>query len=103
MPQNQLQVEEDFLNSQSFNVAEDILFRQVENEAVLLHIPAGMYYSLNETSIMFWEALRTQQPFAPVIEEITAEYEVEYSQVLDDLVAFLQDLLNYGLISRSSD
>jgi hypothetical protein len=103
MPQNQLQVEEDFLNTQSFNVAEDILFRQVENEAVLLHIPAGMYYSLNETSIMFWEALRTQQPFGSVIEEITAEYEVEYSQVLDDLVAFLQDLLNYGLISRSSD
>jgi hypothetical protein len=103
MPQNQLQVEEDFLNTQSFNVAEDILFRQVENEAVLLHIPAGMYYSLNETSIIFWEALRTQQPFGSVIEEITAEYEVEYSQVLDDLVAFLQDLLNYGLISRSSD
>jgi len=103
MPQNQLQVEEDFLNTQSFNVAEDILFRQVENEAVLLHIPAGMYYSLNETSIMFWEALRTKQPFGPVIEEITAEYEVQYSQVLDDLVAFLQDLLNYGLISRSSD
>ena len=103
MQQNQLLLEADFLNSQHFKVADDILFRKVENEAVLLHIPAGMYYSLNETSIMFWEALRTQQPFGPVIEKITAEYEVEYSQVLDDLVAFLQDLLNYGLISRSCD
>jgi hypothetical protein len=52
---------------------------------------------------MFWEALRTQQPLGPVIEKITAEYDVEYSQVLDDLQAFLQDLSNYGLISQSSN
>lgn len=103
MQQKQLLLEADFLNSQCFKVADDILFRKVENEAVLLHIPAGMYYSLNETSILFWEALCTQQPLGSVIEKITAEYEVEHSQVLSDLQAFLQNLLNYGLISHSSD
>ncbi len=103
MQRNQLQFEEDFLTSQRFNVADNILCRQVENEAVLLHIPTGMYYSLNETSLSFWEALCDRQPLAPVIEKITAEYEVEYSQVLNDLKTFLQDLSEYGLISRSSD
>jgi hypothetical protein len=103
MQQNQIQLEEDFLNSQCFNVVDNILFRKVENEAVLLHIPTGMYYSLNETSISFWEALCDRQPLAPTIEKITAEYEVDYSQVLDDLKTFLQDLSEYGLISRSSD
>ncbi|HAA27130.1 MAG TPA: hypothetical protein DCE56_04905, partial [Cyanobacteria bacterium UBA8553] len=38
MQQNQLLLETDFLNSQPFKVADDILFRKVENEAVLLHI-----------------------------------------------------------------
>jgi hypothetical protein len=103
MQQNQLQLEEDFPTSQRFNVVDNILFRKVENEAVLLHIPTGMYYSLNETSISFWEALCDRQPFAPVIEKITAEYEVEYSQVLNDLKTFLQELSEYGLICRSSD
>ncbi len=103
MTQDQLQLEKDFLSSQSFKVADDILFRQVENEAVLLHISAGMYYSLNETSIIFWEALRDRQPLSSVLEKITAEYEVEYSQVLGDLKRFLEDLSSYGLISRSSD
>jgi hypothetical protein len=32
-----------------------------------------------------------------------AEYEVESSQFLSDLKTFLQDLSEYGLISRSSD
>lgn len=103
MQQNQLRLEEDFLTSQRFNVVDNILFRKVENEAVLLHIPTGMYYSLNETSISFWEALCDRQPLAPVIEKIRAEYEVDYSQVLDDLKTFLQDLSEYGLISQSSD
>lgn len=103
MQQNQLLLEADFINSQRFKVADDILFRKVENEAVLLHIATGMYYSLNETSILFWEALCTQQPLGCAIEKITAEYEVEDSQVLSDLRAFLQNLLNYGLISQSSD
>lgn len=99
MHQDKLHFEENLIDSKRFKIANDILFRQVENEAVLLHIPAGMYYSLNETSIMFWEALRDQQPFGPVIEKITAEYDVEESQVLSDLKTFLQDLFSYGLIS----
>jgi hypothetical protein len=103
MQQTQLQLEEYFLSNTVFKVADDILFRKVEDEAVLLHIPTGMYYSLNDTSIVFWEALCNQQPLGSVIEKITAEYEVEYSQVLDDLKTFLQDLSEYGLISRSSD
>lgn len=43
-----------------FTIANDILYRQVNNEAVLLNIPTGMYYSLNEMGVKFWEALRTQ-------------------------------------------
>ncbi len=103
MQLNQLQFEEDFLTSPCFSIVDNILFRKVENEAVLLHIPTGMYYSLNETSLSFWEALCDRQPLGPVIEKIIAEYEVEYSQVLNDLKTFLQDLSEYGLISRSSD
>ncbi len=101
--QNQLQLHEDVLNTQCFKVAEDILFRQVENEAVLLHIPTGMYYSLNETSIIAWEVLCSQQPLCRAIEKITAEYEVESSQILNDLQDLVQDLLKYGLISQSSN
>jgi hypothetical protein len=103
MQESQLELKEDFLNTQRFKVAEDILFRQVQNEAVLLHIPTGMYYSLNETSIIAWDALCNQQPLSSAIEKITFEYDVEYAQVLSDLQAFLQDLLEYGVISQSSD
>ncbi|MEL6930658.1 MAG: PqqD family protein [Cyanobacteria bacterium J06600_6] len=83
---------------QKFTVAEDILFRQVEEEGILLHISSGTYYNLNETSILFWEALTDSKPLSPVVEQITNEYEVEREYVLKDLQTFLQDLSQNQLI-----
>ncbi|MGH2416648.1 MAG: PqqD family protein [Microcystaceae cyanobacterium] len=90
------------LEAQSFKVVEDILFRQIENEGILLHVPSGTYYSLSETSIMFWNALSNQQPLEPIVDQIIDEYEVEQAQVLSDLQAFLQDLLAFGLITATT-
>lgn len=102
MEEEQLEPEAGSLPIRNFAIADDILYRQVENEAILLHIPTGTYYSLNEMGVRFWEALHTQSP-ALVIEQIVAEYSVDYSQVHHDLLTFLNDLADYGIISWSSD
>lgn len=85
-----------------YTVANDILFRQVENEAILLHISSGTYYNLNETSIMFWQALADSKPLTPVVEQIINEYEVERECVLEDLQIFLQDLSQNQIITPSA-
>lgn len=87
------------LHQVKYIVAEDILFRQVEDEGILLHIPSSTYYSLSETSLKFWQALSDSKPLIPVVDEITNEYEVERECVLQDLQNFLQDLSNCGVIS----
>ena len=98
-----LNIEAVLRESKSFNVADDILISQIENEAILLHVSTGTYYNLNESSIPFWEALQNKQPLEPVVQQIINEYEVEPSQVLEDLQIFLQDLLEFGIIRDSLD
>lgn len=98
-----IEIEEILLNQKKFNFVDDILYREVENEAILLHIPTGTYYGLSETSILFWEALQAKQPLQPVVDRIIEEYDVEYSQVVEDLQIFLQDLLKSGIMIDSSD
>ncbi|AFZ34580.1 hypothetical protein Sta7437_1000 [Stanieria cyanosphaera PCC 7437] len=88
-------------DEKKYQVAEDILFRQVENEGILLHIPSGTYYSLSETSIMFWQALLDAKPLTPVVDQIINEYEVERDRVVADLQSFLQDLSDCNIISSS--
>jgi len=102
MSEEQVEPEGHLLQVQKFTFADDILYRQVEHEAILLHIPSGMYYSLNGMGIKFWEALQ-KHPSAIVIEQIVAEFSVEYSQVHQDLIAFLNDLSDYGIISWSCE
>ncbi len=98
-----LNIEAVLRESKSFNVADDILISQIENEAILLHVSTGTYYNLNESSIPFWEALQNKQPLEPVVQQIINEYEVESSQVLNDLQIFLQDLLKFGIINDPLD
>ena len=87
----------------SFDVIGDILVRQIENEAILMHIPTGAYYNLSETSLSFWEALQNQQPLQPVVNQIVNEYEVEPARVIEDLQIFLEDLLEFGMIREPSN
>ena len=99
----QLDTEKNILTQVSFKLSDDVLYSEVENEAILLHVSGGTYYNLSETSLPFWEALQNQQPLQPVVEKITNEYEVEREQVLKDLQDFLQELSNLGLIYQKSN
>jgi Coenzyme PQQ synthesis protein D (PqqD) len=87
---------------ESFAAGADILFRCVEDEAVLLHVPSGTYYGLSTTGILLWEAIQNKQSLLSVADAIVAEYEVEKSQVLEDLQVLLQNLLDNGLVVKAS-
>ena len=88
--------------NQKYAVASDILFRRIDDEGILLHISSGTYYNLNETSIMFWEALANSNPLTPVVEQVIDEYEVERECVLQDLQNFLQELSQNQIITLSA-
>ena len=89
--------------AKKYKVAEDILFRQVEDEGILMHVSSGTYYSLSETSILFWQALSNSKSLIPVVELITNEYEVKRDRVLEDLQSFLQDLSRSGIIFPTAE
>lgn len=99
----QITIDDSFITTASFKLVDDILFSNVGDEGVLLHLKLSEYYSLNETCLPFWEALQNHQPFEPVIEKMISEYDVERTQVICDLKAFLTDLSKLGLLLEISN
>jgi hypothetical protein len=93
-----MQLDPAFLSQPQFQVAQDILASEVDNELILLHIGSGSYYSLNETTLPFLQALEQQLPLAGALEQVIQEYAVERQQVLNDLHILLRTLQDYGLI-----
>lgn len=95
-----LTLDHDLMEHSIFQISDQVLFREIEQEAVLLHITNGSYYSLNETSLPFWQAIQEQLPLMDVVESIVRDYGVTREQVLADLQQFLEQLLAFNLITQ---
>lgn len=66
--------------------------------AVMMDIATGKYYNLGETGGRIWELL--ERPMTPdvLIRALTAEYDVSPEQCAADVMPFLQQLVQKGLL-----
>ncbi|MBI1879758.1 MAG: PqqD family protein [Chloroflexi bacterium] len=70
----------------------------VGEEAILINLNTGSYYSLNDTGTMFWGLLDGQRTIADCAQLIAAEYDVEANVVEADLLELAADFKQEGLI-----
>ena len=76
----------------------EAVYQTVGEEAVLINLNTGAYYSLNDTGTVFWELLDGRRTVAECARRIAADYEVEPEVVEADLLELATDLQNEGLI-----
>lgn len=82
----------------TFKIPDNVLFQEVDGEAVLLSLDEGCYYGLDELGTRIWKLIHQDLDRDQVVAAIVAEYEVEPEQARGDLDAFLNDLRESGLI-----
>lgn len=70
----------------------------VGEEAIIINLNTGSYYSLNHTGTRFWELLDGQRTIADCAHLIADEYEVETNLVETDLLELATEFKNEGLI-----
>ncbi len=73
-------------------------YQTVEEEAIIINLNTGTYYSLNDTGTMFWELLNGQRSITACAEVIAAEYDVEVDLVEADLLELAQNFKKEELI-----
>lgn len=82
----------------TLKIPDNVLFQEVDGEAVLLSLDEGCYYGLDELGTRIWKLIHQDLDRDQVVAAIVAEYEVEPEQARGDLDAFLSDLRESGLI-----
>ncbi len=70
----------------------------VGEEAILINLNTGSYYSLNDTGTRFWQLLDGQRTIADCAQLIAGEYEVEAAEVQTDLLELAAEFKAEGLI-----
>ncbi|MGH7075147.1 MAG: PqqD family peptide modification chaperone [Stellaceae bacterium] len=67
-------------------------------EAVMLSVKAGSYYGLNAVARRIWELLEAPNTLPALRDVICAEFEVDVETCEADLLKFVRELMDNGLV-----
>jgi hypothetical protein len=82
----------------SVQVPAEVLMRQLGDEAVLLHLGTETYFGLDEIGTRFWRALIERPSVEAAFEALRDLYDVDGDDLQRDLTAFLDELVDHGLL-----
>ncbi|HET9468335.1 MAG TPA: PqqD family protein, partial [Vicinamibacterales bacterium] len=76
-----------------------MLFRHLENEAVLLDLKSGTYFGLNEVGARAWHLIVERGSLATVLDALLDEFDAEREIVERDLLDLAAQLVARKLAS----
>lgn len=86
---------------QKYTVNKDnVVYRIIDREAVILNLDDGNYYNLNETGTEIWEAINGRKEPGRIISRFSKEYGMPQQQLHKDFLAFAEDLAGKGLVRK---
>lgn len=80
------------------SVSGDAVFRELEGEAVIVHLDSGMYYGLDPVGTRLWQLIDTLGQLQPVFDAALEEFEVEPERLQHDLLQLVSELASHQLV-----
>ncbi len=70
----------------------------VAEEAILIHLDTGTYFSLNKIGTEFWEALDGRKTIAEHAPSLAGKYAVDEQMVVGDLIELAEEMAGQRLV-----
>jgi len=80
-------------------ISDQVIFKPVGDEMVLLDFQSGMYYGLDPVGVRIWQLVAAQQPLGAVVEVMLAEFDVTREELERDVDALVEELERRGLVT----
>jgi hypothetical protein len=80
------------------SIPEQVLFRDLDGESVLLHLGSGQYFGLDEVGTLIWSLLSEGRSLHEIEETILSEYDASAEDVRDDVLRIVKELDQNGLL-----
>ena len=77
---------------------EDVLFRDLGGEAIVLSLETGKYYGLDEVGTRMWTLLSQHGQVEPAYRALLDEYDVTEEQLREDMLRFIEELASHQLL-----
>ena len=84
-------------------VSDDVVFRELDGEAVILNLDSGIYFGLDDVGTRFWQLIEQDGRVALALEALESEYDVETEVLRADVDRLVAALVEKGLMVREDD
>ncbi len=86
----------------SLRVGEDVVFRELDGEAVILNLASGVYFGLDEVGTRIWQLIEQHGGLRDVLARLREEYDAAPDVLEHDLVDLASQLAAKGLVVARS-
>jgi len=83
----------------SVRVARDVVFRELDGEAVILNLESGTYFGLDTVGTRIWRFCQDQGSLRSVWLAMQHEFDAPAEELQADLLAFVDELSSRGLVT----
>ena len=80
-------------------VPEDVIFRELDGEAIILNLATGMYFGLNEVGTRVWATVAASGTLGHAVDALAGEYDVDRPALERDVLELAGQLIDKGLVS----
>ena len=80
------------------SISDDAVFRELDGEAVILHLESGMYYGLDPVGTRLWQLIDAHHQLQPVFAAALEEFDVDPATLQKDLLQLVSDLATRQLV-----
>lgn len=80
-------------------VSDDAIFRELDGEAVILQLEAGVYFGLDPVGTRLWQLIEEHGSLRPVVDAALSEFDVERGDLERDLLDLVRVLADKQLVT----
>ncbi|MBI3403215.1 MAG: PqqD family protein [Acidobacteria bacterium] len=80
-------------------IPEDVVFRELDGEAVLLNLESGIYFGLDPVGTRIWQLVEEHRALRRVLAALLTEFDAPPADLEADLVRFVDQLRGKGLLT----
>lgn len=81
--------------------SEDVVWRNLQGESVLLDLKSGVYFGLDAVGTRIWTLLQAHHDLQTVLQELLREYEVGEEMCARDLMDLVSAMADKGLVQTN--
>jgi hypothetical protein len=86
----------------ALRASDDVVFREVDGEAVILNLASGVYFGLDTVGTRIWQLIEQHRHLSKVLTELGLEYEAPLEELERDLLGLVADLREKGLVTDTA-